>query len=318
MHDGPNGARTARRGSHRLALSFLILLVAALAAAPVPAAASTIKILVNNEPITSYAIGQRAALIKLTARTPNPARAAEDELINEAIQLQEAKRMRVRISDAEVDRAIAGIAERIGISVTQLNGALRQQGVNPETLRQRIYAQLAWGRVLQARFQATSQVTEQDLVAALREKGADIAKETNEYRLEQVIAVVPARASGAEKSAAQSRANDLRNRFSGCEAGLELARSTREVVVRPFGRRLETELAPRLVEALKGVEVGRLSPPIEQPEGLVMFAVCEKKTVRSTAAAMAAIEEDMRNQRGEQFAMQYLRKLRRDALIERR
>lgn len=299
----------------RRVLAALVVVALWAALAPGGASASTsIRLVVNDQPITNYDIAQRARLIRLTSPGGNARAAAEDELINETLQMQEAERTGVRVADRQIDAALGDIASRIGISRSQLLQALRQEGVNPDTLRDRLRAQIAWGQVIQRRFNASTAVTEQDLVAALREQGSEEGKETVEYTLQQVIAVVP---RGGE-AAARRRAADLRRRFTSCEEGLQLAREAPEIVVRPFGQRLETELTPQMREVLDGIAVGRLTEPVEQREGLIMFAVCGKRQVRSTAAAMQEIERDLRSERGEQFAQQYLRTLRRDALVERR
>ncbi len=302
-----------------VALLALVAILAAALAPHAPAQASTsIRLVVNNQPITNYDIAQRARLLRLTGVRGNPTRAAEEELINETLQMQEARRAGISVSDREVDQAIGNIASRAGISQSQLRQALGQQGVRFDTLEDRIRAQIAWGRLVSARFRATSPVTEQDLVAALRESGGETARETTEYSLEQVIVVLPANASRSAKNAAMSRANSLRGRFTSCEEGLPFARKLDGVVVKPFGRRLASEMPGDLAADLEKVSVGRLSGPIDRPEGIVMFAVCDKRNIRSTAAAMNALEGELRSERGERFAQQWLRTLRRDALIERR
>ena len=111
---------------------------------------------------------------------------------------------------------------------------------------------------------------------------------------------------------------ELRSRFNSCSEGLAIARKTRNVVVRDGGRRMGIDFAPPIRKILDETPVGKLSEPVPQARGLVMFAVCDKKIVRSANAAMKEIEPELTNTKGVAFSKQYLRQLKRDAVIERR
>jgi len=298
-------------------------LLAALAiSAFVPAevvAQTRIVAVVNGESITSYDVAQRQRLLSLTGAPGNTRQAALDELINEKVQVQAARDANVTVPDEAIDEALAGIAQRVNLSPSQLGQALGEQGVNIATLRDRLGAQIAFNRLIRTRFSTILEVTEPELVAALLEKeDGERAIETPEYQLEQVTIALPENPSSGRLSEAEARAADLRRRFTSCREGLSMARGTRDVVVRPFGRRTAAELTPQARDALEGIAVGRLSEPIRTARGLVMFAVCDKKVIRSTNAAMRALEPEMRNERGEAFSKQYVRQLRRDAVIELR
>ncbi|MBJ3776670.1 SurA N-terminal domain-containing protein [Acuticoccus mangrovi] len=298
----------------------LAVLLALFLSPVVPAAAqTTIVAVVNGKPITSYDVSQRQKLLRLTGTRSNLHQVALDELIDEKVQLEAAQAVNITASDADIDRAIGEIASRIKMSPSQLTKGLASQGVNISTLRDRLRAQIAFNRLVRARFQSSLTVSEQDLVAALRKDDSlDKKIETAEYNLTQVMVALPEKPSPQRLADAKRRAADVRAKFTNCRDGLAMAKKTREVVVRPFGRRTAAELTPDARAVLEDVPVGRLSEPIEVPRGLVMFAVCDKKIIKSTNAAMKALEPDMNNERGEAFAKQYLRQLRRDAVIERR
>jgi len=302
----------------RIGLVFFVLL-AMLGMAAGPAAAQTrIKAVVNGNPVTSYDIAQRQKLLRLTGQSAS-AQAALDELINEAVQTNAVKQARISVSDADVNAAIADIAKRANISSAQLNGAFRQAGVSITTLQDRIRAQLGFSRLVRARFKALATVTEQDLVAALlKDESAEKSIETNRYELTQVTIALPDDPSDQRLRDARARAQDLRNRFTSCREGIAIAKKTRNVVVRDFGARMDVDFPQSIQDILGATPVGRLTEPFPQPRGMVMFAVCDKKTVKSTNAAMKKLEPDMTTERGDAFAKQYLRQLRRDAVIEMR
>lgn len=303
-----------------LGLALAVLLALPLAFGPGSAARAETRIVavVNGEPITSYDVAQRQQLLRITSVKGNLGSAALDELIDEKVQIRAATRSRITVSKEDVDEAVADIARRVKLSPAQLASALGQAGVNIDTLRDRLKAQIAFSRLVRAQFRQGGGVTEQDLVAALlKQKDAPTAIDAAVYDLMQVTIPLPDKPSDAEIARAESRARDLRARFTSCSEGEAMVKKTMNVVIRPYGTRMEPELPRDVQDALKDTAVGRLSGTVRGPRGLVMFAVCDKKVVKSTNAAMKALEPDLTAKKGEQFMKQYTRQLRRDAVIER-
>ncbi|WP_420393319.1 SurA N-terminal domain-containing protein [Acuticoccus sp.] len=293
------------------------LAVALLCAPGAASAQTTIVAVVNGKAVTSYDLGQRERLLKLTGTKGNLKSKALEELIDEQVQLDATGQAKLTVDEADVDRAIAAIAERVKLSPAKLEQALAQNGVNIGTLRDRIRAQIGFGRLTRTRFSAALQVTEQDLVAALmRDDSLEKEIDTFEYDLHQVIVALPKDPSDQRLASAKATAANVRSSFTSCSDGLQGAKGTRNVVVRQYGRRTHAELPKPIGDAVQDVAVGRLSEPVQTAIGLVMFAVCDKKAMRSTNAAMKALEPDMQSERGDAFVKQYLRQLRRDAVVE--
>lgn len=282
-------------------------------------AQSSIKVIVGDQPITSYEIAQRARFIQLTQRGGNPTKVATEELIDEKLQLAEARRRGITVSDAEVNEAFAGIAGRLKMSPDQLTKGLKSSGVDAKTFRDRLRAQIAWGKVVREKFRTTVSVSEQDVIAALQDK-ADPAKAdkttTTEYELTQVIFVVPAKASAAVASQRQKEAEQLRGRFTSCAEGLPFAKSLTEVVLKPLGRRMQSDLSDENVKMLDEMTIGRLTPPQRTENGVEMVALCDRRVLQSDAAARATIEGELLDEQGSLMSRRYLRDLKRNAVIE--
>ncbi|EEA92774.1 SurA N-terminal domain-containing protein [Pseudovibrio sp. JE062] len=285
-------------------------------------AASKIVAVVNGRPITSYELQQRSKLISLTTRAPSSIakRKAKDELIDEALKLAEAKRVGVSISDSKVDDAFATIAQRVKMSPSQFKQALSQSGVNPRTLKSRLRAEISWSEVVMQRFRATVRINESDVIAALqgRENKDDSGATSVEYDLQRIIFVIPKNSSKTFKNKRVSEMKKLRARFTSCEEGTRLASGLNEVVVRPIGKRLETDLPPAFVKKLNEISIGRVTAPTPVDSGFEMIALCGKETINSDATARSTIEGELRNKKGQQLSRRYLRDLRSNAVIEQR
>lgn len=295
----------------------VVLLACIAVSVSVPAfAQSKIVALVNGEAITSYELDQRTKLLKLTTRTGSRSKAL-DELIEEKLKLGEAKRRGINPSPQEVDNAFATIAGRTKMSPSQLGQALSKSGVNPGALKSRLKAELAWGRLVRARFRSTVKVEDADVIASVRAKG-EPKKFVKEYTLKQVVFIVPKGSSDATVNAVKRRAEKFRPAIAGCDAVISQTSGLRDVVVKNIGRRDTTQLPEALVEKLEKTQVSQGTEPGRISDGFEILVVCNVREVANDIAAVDETRTEMMDQEGQLLARRYIRDLRQDAVIEYR
>ncbi|SKA28773.1 peptidylprolyl isomerase [Consotaella salsifontis] len=281
------------------ALSARILMAGALAAAvPIgiavsPAqAASEVKVVVNKMPITSYAIAQRAAFVRLRHMNGNPTTVAENELIDEALKRQEMRRRGIQIPDAMINQAYAKFASDNKLSEAQLGQVLRQAGFSADAFKEFIGIQIGWGEVVRQHLRQDQKVSEQDAVQRMLADGGN-KPSTTEYTLQQVIFVVPESKKG-ETSRRMQEANQLRSRFTSCRATYDLAKGLRDVTVRDLGRVTQPELPPNWKDAIISTPVGRATAPKTTERGVEFIAVCDSQKISDDkVAAMVYQQQDM-------------------------
>ncbi|NRG18941.1 SurA N-terminal domain-containing protein [Rhizobiales bacterium] len=304
---------------HLFRLSFLLLFLAASAGTPA-GAATKIAVIVNDKAITSFDVDQRAKLIQLTSRRSGAAarKAALEELVDETLQLQEASRLNIDVSESQVDSAFSDIARNVKLTPSRLSAALRQQGVRPETLKDRLRAQIAWSEAVRLRFRAEVKISDADVIAALREQESESANKSVEYSLQQFVFVVPSKASNSYKAQRKREVDQFRSRFTTCEEARNIAEGLKEVVAMPARRLLESEIPPNLRDKVKQTTIGRAVEVELGDKGYEVTALCDKREFAGTADARAALEVELRAKEGQQMSRQYLRDLRRRALIDYR
>ena len=72
-------------------------------------------------------------------------------------------------------------------------------------------------------------------------------------------------------------------------------------------------------EAVSGLNVGDITPPVRSNDGFHVIVVCDKKSSGPTGEARrAAAGGELRAQRLDRYARSLLRELKREAVIERR
>ncbi|MEM6382395.1 MAG: peptidylprolyl isomerase [Pseudomonadota bacterium] len=279
------------------------------------------EILVNDFPITNFDINSRSGLLRLQGLSSAEARSrAEDELIDETLQRAEGRRLGLSVSQDEVEEALRTIAGRSNLSVSQLGQALGQRGVDISTLRDSVEAQILWSQIVGARFRATVQVDEQDVLAALDSQTTDddaAALTATEYSIREIIFIVPEGSPASAFQRRESEANALRARFETCAQGIASARQLTSVVVQDEIRRFSSDLSEPLNDMLSDTPTGRLTPPERTDNGISVLAVCNKREIRSDADARRDVENELRNEEGVLLSRGYLRDLRASATIIR-
>ena len=276
--------------------------------------AVTLEVVVNGVPITSYDIAQRVALQRVSGQTAST-NAATNRLIDESIQVSEALRLGVRVSQQQIDAAFASIAQQVGMSVSQFSAALREAGVAPDTLKQQVRAQIYWSILIQARLQTNPVVRQDDVTAALLAQGG--ANQTvRQYRLQQIIFVVPQGSSNDYVNQRRSEAESFRQRFSGCENSLTRAQNLRDVTVRDLGRDV-SQLSQTQFQSVQSTSAGRTTRPERTSRGIEIVAVCSVTEVQANEQARTEIQNELLIDQGEQIGQDYLAELRENAIIIR-
>src|ERR1700752_433475 len=125
-----------------------------------PATAQQVVAVVNGDPITAIDIAQRSKLLQVSTHKAPTRQEVLDELIDEKLKLQIAKRYKLEITDSEIDSAFANIAHRAGSSPDKFAQALGQQGISAESVKTRLRADMGWSQIIRGKFQSTFQIRE--------------------------------------------------------------------------------------------------------------------------------------------------------------
>jgi peptidyl-prolyl cis-trans isomerase SurA len=299
----------------RLTLVAIAAVAMAVFGAYQASAASSIRIKVDDQPITSYDIQQRTALLKLTGGGGE--KAAIQELIDETLQFIEAAKLGISVSESRVDFAIEDIAKRTKMTPAKLKEALASQGVNIDTLRRRIKAQMTWQTLVDVKMRMDgSSVKGSDVTAALFEESGGGEIKTTEYILQQIIFVIPKGSSNALATQRRREAEAFRSRFPGCEQSVAFAKQLKGVVVKNLGRRTDDELSGPDAKEIKGTAVGKTTSPMKVDAGYQLIAVCRAKTVDSNAAAVADAENKLMLEQNKDLGKEYMEELRKKAVIQ--
>lgn len=281
------------------------------------ARAQSIVAVVNGEAITNSDIQQRIKLTTLTVRKTPSRQEALDDIINDKLKIREGKRYGLDLSATDIDAAFGNMASRMRMNNEQLVKTLEGHGIRPETLKNRIKADMTWGNLLRGRFQSSFTVAEKDLEAALG--GADKATtESFEYLMRPIVLIIPRGSPQGVFEARRKEAELLRSRIQSCDEAVDLFRAMRDAAIRDQVSKTSADLPAPLRDLLDKTPIGRLTPPEVTRQGIEMVALCSRKPTRADTPAKRALRDKMYNERYEAKSKSYLQELRKGAMIEMR
>lgn len=281
--------------------------------------ANEIAIVVNKSVITTYDIERRTKLLRLQRTKGNLRKLAEEQLIEEAIKMAEARRLRAIVSDAQVNQSFARFAKSNKLSTKQMAQVLSQAGVGADHFKEFIRVQMSWPRVVTARYGSQNAMSTEELVSKMLERGGEKPR-TTEYILQQIVLVVPKSKRKSILNRRKKEANQLRGRFVSCDTTRQLARDYRDVSVVDLGRIMQPSLPPDWKPLIEKTEQGKTTTTKVTDRGVEFLAICSSKQVSDDLAAEMVFrsEASKNSDGGGANSKKYLSELREQARISRR
>lgn len=276
-----------------------------------------IAILKERQKDLGKSLQQQALASARASVLPGLKKKALEELIEERLKLQEAKRLNTIVSDDEVTKVLAGIAERNKMTVEQFGQHLKGMGANLETMRSRFKATLSWNDVIRRRFGAMIAVSDRDIDRLVTATAGDEAKDLVELQVHKITLPVD---TSAQQDAVQKmhQAEALRGKFAGCATTKTVAAAVPGAKFEDLGTvKLNTVAEPTRTFLLEAKD-GDMLPPSVGPGGVELWAVCGRKAVKADEKKRTAAQDELRQREFEILARRHLKDLKQDAAIEYR
>lgn len=242
---------------------------------------------VNAEPITHTDVDKRVSRILDTSsrntRLPSPEELRKqvlDALINEKIQMQRAKDIGIVISDAEVDLAIGNIASQNQISLGELQGRMKQDGLDYERYRSSVREQITLERVREREVNARIQISDAEL-DSVRAQAAALGRDAD-LNLAHILIPVPENASETTVQQLKQKAEELRQRAL---SGANFADLAKQFSQDPnttdtggaLGMRPANRLPELFTDAAKDLKVGQVGAVVRSGAGFHVIKLIERE-----------------------------------------
>jgi peptidyl-prolyl cis-trans isomerase SurA len=236
-----------------------------------PRTADYILAVVNQELVTNNELSQRLARIREDAarsktQLPPPAELRKqvlDVLIDERVQVTNARESGQKVEETELDRAVANVAVQNQMTMPQLLERLKQQGISYGTFRSNVRDQLLIERVREREVNQRIKISAEE-VDALLDKRRLAAGTAMQLNIAQILVTVPENASDAEVAQRRARAEAALARVKGGEGFEAVAREISEDGNRAQGGVIGLRPADRLpdvfVDVVRPLKPGDVSP----------------------------------------------------------
>jgi peptidyl-prolyl cis-trans isomerase SurA len=261
-------------------------MVAALAGAASPAmgqAAEGVAAIVNDHVISTFDVRQRAGMLLVSAgieRTPEMEQRARAQalrdLIDERLQILEAAKFEVTVSQQEVNSRLTDIASQNNTDVAGLTQQLAADGISLSTLRSQIEADIVWSRLISGLYGTRLRVSETEVTETQARIAANATRP--QYQISEIF--LPADNETEFNEMEQGALRLLQEMQRGAPFPLvarQFSAAPSAVAGGDIGWIASTELQPELQAVAEQLQPGQVSLPVRTPRGVYIIAVRDRR-----------------------------------------
>ncbi|MBS0233555.1 MAG: SurA N-terminal domain-containing protein [Proteobacteria bacterium] len=258
---------------------------------------------------------QRQAFESARASTlPAMKKQALEELIDDRLKTQEAKKQGVTIEDADVDRIVKSIADRNKMTIEQFQ---KQIGGSLEPIKSRIRATLSWNEVVRRKFAPLISVTNKD-VDKLIATSSISANDDVELKIQRIRIAMPTKLEEHGIAMRIQEADKIRQKYTGCQSTASTAMGVAGAHFEDLGKRRASTIPEPTRTLLVNAADGEMLPPSVNDGAIELWVVCGRDAVKASEAKRDQAEGELKQKEFELMAKRYLKDLREDAHIEYR
>lgn len=242
-------------------------------------------VIINGEIITGTDIDQRAALII----SASDSKIGEEELkrlrlqvlrglMDETLQIQEAKAQTIEVDDTEVEETYARVARQNGNQTPRaMDAYLTKIGSSARSLKRQIKGELAWQRLMRRNVEPFVNVSDEEVREIL--KRLTDAKGTEEYRIGEIFLTATTENRTAVMENASKIVEQLKQGGSFAGYARQYSEASTKIVGGDLGWLRAAQLPAELAEVAKTMTAGQLAGPIELRGGFSIVYLIDKRQV---------------------------------------
>ncbi len=250
-----------------------------------------------------------------------------NQLIEKKLMLQEAAKMKVAVSEVEIDRAVQRILDQNNINMAQLEEEFQQINITPAQYRENLKGQILRSKLVNVAIRTKVVITDEQTLEYYnkhhtQQPGAD------GYHILQ-IGVTWEQPSKSDKKLSQEEAfTEIQQIHSAAVQGkdfLQLAKQYSQLPSAEDGGDLglfqEKEMAPFMREAVVGLAPGEISEIVATPAGYQFFSVLSHQqggvvTKEPHESVKESIREKLYQEEMEKKYKEWINEIRDQAYIK--
>ena len=239
--------------------------------------------IVNDEVISKFDVDQRVNLFLVTSgieRTPQNIdglrRQVLRTLIQEKLQLQEARDSEIEISRAEINAAMQDMASGTNRSLDEVEKFLKENNVHIRTMEDQIEAELAWNRFVRGRFGGQVSIGELEIDETLER--AEAAMNQDRVNISEILLLANNQLDRQRlMSEAAQIVQQLRAGINFGAVARQFSAASSSASGGNLGWIPVNQLDENIVPIIENMAAGDISDPIETSAGIYIVQVNSKQ-----------------------------------------
>ncbi len=242
-----------------------------------------------------------------------------DKLIEEELVKERIKKLRLKVSDNDVEAAIEDVQRQNNLTREQLKSALQQQGMDFATYKDSLRKQILRFKLIGIEVQSKAEVTSAEAREYYREH-LDDYREPPYMHLSRLTFPVPGKADKTKIAEIREQAVDAREKLAGGSSidVLLVSYATTGVDGGDMGKFQVGELSGIFDRAVRDLETGQVSEVVEMPNAFFIFKMIERSSgeEKSFDKVSAEIERLLMEKKQDQAFKDWNQSLRKEAYID--
>lgn len=252
------------------------------AAAP-PSAEMRIAAVVNDEVISIFDLVSRIRMVELSSNLPDSQETRQRiggqilrALVDEKLQLQEAKRQNIVATDDELNTALGQIEKQNGMQPGQLNEFLKSRGIDRGSLVSQLTASIVWAKLVRRMAAQNTEITDEEVDDAIKHL-KDHANDPQTHVAEIFLPVDNPAQDQEVRGVAQKLIDQMRQGARFSAVAQQFSQSATASVGGDMGWLRADQLPAELAKAIAPLRSGELSAPIRTNTGYYLLLVLDRR-----------------------------------------
>jgi peptidyl-prolyl cis-trans isomerase SurA len=197
-------------------------------------------------------------------------------LIDEKLELQEAKKQNVTATDAEINNALQQIEKQNNMKPGQLNEFLKARGIDRTSLVDQLTASIVWAKLVRRQAAQTVEISDEEIDQAMKR----VKEHSNEplSRVAEIFLTVDNPAQDQEVlHLAERLVQQMKQGARFSAVARQFSQSATAAVGGDMGWLRPDQLPPELGKEVAQLKVGELSAPIHAAGGYYLMLVLDRR-----------------------------------------
>jgi peptidyl-prolyl cis-trans isomerase SurA len=242
---------------------------------------------VNDDVISVFDVASRMRLVMISSNIPDTPETRQRigpqvlrSLIDEKLQLQEAKRQSITATDGEINNGLAQIEKQNNMKSGQLTEFIKARGIDRPALLDQLTAGIVWAKLVRRQAAQSTEISDEEIDEAVK-RAKEHASEPQSRVAEIFLSVDNPAQDDEMRVLAERLTQQMRQGARFSAIAQQFSKSATAAVGGDIGWVRPDQLAAELGKAVSQLRPGELSAPIRVGGGYYLMLVVDRRTGNS-------------------------------------